>query len=87
MAAIDKIYGSPDEWEEMYSYLGKKPDLRKYMYPKPESHGPLSNFPVAIDYYLIEQPDLPGFMRARIFEQYGSTERRAKNIDKNATHV
>lgn len=76
MAGIDKIYGTSDQWLELYNWCIKSG--RKYliecMYPYAkysEYYRPLSNFGIVNDIELILHCPLR-FVRRRIKEQYGS---------------
>lgn len=78
MAGIDKIYGSPKQWDEMRDWLRmNRPELVRFMYLRPsDEEGPLSNFPHDVDCWLWQQPNLPQFIRARLSEQYTDPEKR-----------
>ena len=77
MAAIDKIYGTKKQWQQLRDWLEKhKPDALCYMYKKPPNscgEYPLSNFPSEIDYWLISNCPLD-FVQERLQEQYKTVE-------------
>lgn len=58
MAAIDKIYGTIDDWVELYVWLKKnKPGYIKFLYDCPSPHSsvkenPITNFPVSADEWI-----------------------------------
>jgi len=58
MAAIDKIYGSQEDYNELKSWLEDNfPKGLKYLYPEEgydKEDRPISNFPIWVDEYLIE---------------------------------
>jgi hypothetical protein len=70
MAAIDKIYGSREEWKELRVWLNtNRWDFMKNMYTEPEISGPLANFTEEQDKWLWENCPL-FFVRNRLKEQY-----------------
>jgi hypothetical protein len=73
MAAIDKIYGSPQQWEELHSFLlENNPDFIERMYPKPRSGvGPISNFDTWQDEWLFKNCPLD-WVEERLCEQHSS---------------
>jgi hypothetical protein len=61
MAAIDKIYGTRDQYDELYTWLQstRKKSALKYFYPRPPDDWiadhpiiPITNFPCSVDYWL-----------------------------------
>lgn len=79
MAAIDKIYGTYDNWLEFHSWVAnsKRPQYCKYFYPTPMSAngyskdhvGPLTNFPTHADKWLYKNCPIK-WVKKRIREQY-----------------
>lgn len=78
MAAIDKIYGTPEQWDAMRDWLStKREEFVQHMYPRPkEDRGPLSNFPLEVDAWLWTQKDLPEFIRDGLRNQYIDPQNR-----------
>lgn len=87
MAAIDKIYGFPDQYEELYQWcLQNLSEALPYFYPrgyffeddgepkKKAEPGPISNFPLNIDIELFKRCPLE-WVRERLREQYPSSGR------------
>ena len=96
MAAIDKIYGTCDEWIQLYEFLkNSKPEYLNQLYRCPDfDRGyddyvdmPLSNFSVEADKWLYQNCPLK-FVKKTISSQYGSRivkgwedkNRKIKNI-------
>lgn len=75
MAAIDKIYGTTEQYDEFYAWCeANKPTLLKYFYDrdgyrKPYDR-PITNFPVWVDKWLLSNCPL-GWVVAAIKDQYG----------------
>ncbi len=75
MAAIDKIYGTRDQWFELHAWLSAfMPIATKYLYPMPSRWAegdrfPISNFPTWVDIALYEECELE-WVKAAIKEQY-----------------
>jgi hypothetical protein len=70
MAAIDKIYGSGEQWDQLAEYLAKrKPKFLNRLYPRPEKDGPISNFSKEQDMWLLDNCPLEFVVNA-ICEQY-----------------
>ncbi len=71
MAAIDKIYGTVEQWQQLHDFLKKeKPEFLRYMYEHNyESEGPLSNFSYEADIWMKRHCPLE-FVQARLKEQY-----------------
>ncbi len=70
MAAIDKIYGTADEWQQFRDWLEvNNSALIDYLYPKPKERGVISSFPHSVDGWLILNCDLP-FILEQIIDQY-----------------
>jgi hypothetical protein len=75
MAAIDKIYGTQKQYDELFEWLNKnKPYAIRYMYMKdgwmPEDERPISNFTHKIDKWLMLNCPI-AFVQKRLKEQYG----------------
>lgn len=77
MAAIDKIYGSQDDWYEFYNWLkNNKASYIKYLYPEEGyefDDRPISNFPEECDMWLLKNCPLD-WVVGRIKVQYGMDE-------------
>lgn len=75
MAAIDKIYGSKNQYKDLKGFLtthNKQHWIALYMYPEPKEYSfesPLCNFPEYIDKWLWQNCDLK-FVRGRLEEVY-----------------
>lgn len=74
MAAIDKIYGSNDQYDEFYEWVGSnRPEIIKHFYPrddfKPITNRPITNLPEKDDMWLLENCPL-GWVTDRIKDQY-----------------
>jgi hypothetical protein len=74
MAAIDKIYGTEEQYAEFKKWLKKhKPSAIKYLYMEggwmPNEERPISNFPQRIDMWLIENCPIE-WVQKRLREQY-----------------
>ena len=58
MAGIDKIYGTPDNWDELHGFLfTHNQDALKYLNPKSDSGEQdiiIAVFPEAVDMWLLE---------------------------------
>ena len=73
MAYIDKIYGTYDQWVELFYWVSqKRPRYCKYFYPTPpiDSEGPITNLPRQADIWLWAKCEIP-WVRERLKEQYG----------------
>lgn len=81
MAAIDKIYGSNEQYDEFWMWAREaKPFILKWFYPKGDynknsPHGydksrPITNFPTEVDMWLLVSCPL-GWVVERIKDQYG----------------
>lgn len=74
MAAIDKIYGTDEEYHEFKTWVyHTRPHLLKYFYPPKmaKSHDrPITNLPNWADITLYRDPDCPQWVKERIEEQY-----------------
>jgi hypothetical protein len=72
MAAIDKTYGTHDEWLQLRAWLKDHyPIALKQLYPEPPSDGEeycLSNFTFETDRYLIQHCELE-FVRTGLIHQ------------------
>ena len=70
MAAIDKIYGTPEQHRELTRWLeSSRPDLQPFLYPEPVTMGPISNFPTWADRWLLDNCPLE-WVITRIRDQY-----------------
>jgi hypothetical protein len=74
MAAVDKIYGSTEQYDEFRLWLAEnKPELMACLYArdgyKNNKSRPISNFPVWADKWLMANCPL-GWVRDAIAEQY-----------------
>ena len=75
MAAIDKIYGTKEQYDELRAYIAKtRPEALVYFY---EWHGgddglthQMTNFPEEIDMWLLESCPL-GWVVEYVRDQYG----------------
>ena len=75
MAAIDKIYGSTEQYDEFYEWCKKhKPEAINYFYPRSgyenDSDRPITNLPESIDMWLLENCDIT-YITEFIKDQYG----------------
>jgi hypothetical protein len=84
MAAIDKIYGTISQYEELRDWLTQnKPEALVFLYSESWSYSewwdgedhPISNFPESIDTWLLENCPIDWVIEA-INEQYGLVARR-----------
>lgn len=75
MAAIDKIYGTIEQYEEFYDWCEEnKPEAIEYFYIWDEEwydgeYHPMTNFPESIDMWLVENCPIDWVVEA-IKEQY-----------------
>jgi hypothetical protein len=73
MAGIDKIYGTKEQWEELFRYLAiNRPQYCKFLYSPWGSTGEpmmISNFPVYADRWLWKHCPLL-WVKDRLKEQY-----------------
>ena len=74
MAAIDKIYGSTEEYDEFFAWIeGNKPEYTQYFYQrdgyKNNISRPITNFPVRVDRWLMRNCPIR-WVKDRIHEQY-----------------
>jgi len=88
MAAIDKLYGSPEQWEELRDWLmNNYPSFLAHMYPKPDTSmiSPnslqIANFSLREDGVLLLTCPLE-WITDRLVEQYGLKAKFSKVIDK-----
>lgn len=80
MAAVDKIYGNGSKWDELYKWLDEMcPVAKRFMYPRPENYGPISNFPRYIDRLLLNSCKIDWVVE-RIKEQH-NLENNPKKIE------
>ena len=92
MAAIDKIYGTHEEWLKLKSWLTAHfPYGLSRMYPEPPMDGEeyhLSNFDVVTDMYLKDHCELE-FVRHTLRQQgYEVPEKPKKpSLNKHAKHT
>jgi len=82
MAAIDKIYGSTEQYDEFLEWVREnKPSLERYFYPRDgfmkDYDRPITNFPESEDIWLIRNCPLD-FVMARLKVQYTSLFREKK---------
>ena len=76
MAAIDKIYGSTEEYDEFLAWIEEnKPEYTQYFYQrdgyKNNISRPITNFPVRADRWLMRPGNCPiEWVKERIHEQY-----------------
>lgn len=73
MASIDKIYGTNEQWNELFRWLARhRPQYCKFLYP-PFGYDPLdrpiSSFPSYADKWLMKNCQLK-FVQDRLKEQY-----------------
>ena len=73
MAAIDKIYGTQDQYLELKNWLDDNcPEYKIYLYPEDgydKKYRPISNFHSDVDDWLKENCSLE-FVQERLKEQY-----------------
>ena len=73
MAAIDKIYGTQEDYDVFYAWLQEhQPAFLRSLYPKRGYYAedrPIANFSVAEDKWLYEHCPLD-FVQKRLAEQY-----------------
>lgn len=76
MATIDKIYGTHDQYFELYDWCSENiPEACKFFYGEREDlnhdeERTLANFPYRIDKYLIQNCPIE-FVQDRLVVQYG----------------
>ena len=74
MAAIDKIYGTTEQYDELKNWLADHATwAMKYLYPRDgyiNNDRPISNFPVNIDIWLLKKCKIDWVIN-KIKEQYG----------------
>jgi len=75
MAAIDKIYGTEEQYAELKLWLqNNKPSAIKYLYMEGgwmnNEERPISNFPTRIDKWLLKNCSIK-WVQERLREQYG----------------
>lgn len=74
MAAIDKIYGTTAQWDELYAWLSAvSPRFIKWLYPRNgynDNDRPISNFPHEADQFLIGHCPI-AWVADAIRDQYG----------------
>jgi len=76
MAAIDKIYGTQEQYDELFNWLKtNKPYAIRYMYMRDGwmlgEERPIANFSYKIDMWLKDNCPIQ-FVQDRLFEQYTS---------------
>ena len=69
MAAIDKIYGTTEQYDEFKAWLMmEKPEALKYLYVrgdyKPGEQRVISTFPEKVDMWLLENCPIPFVIKA-----------------------
>lgn len=74
MAAIDKIYGTTEQFDELYDWLEEHyQELLPCLYPRDgytnDKDRPISNFPVYADKWLMANCPLD-WVKEKILEQY-----------------
>ena len=74
MAAIDKIYGSTEQWDEFYNWaLKNKPSVSRYFYPRDgyedNNDRPITNLPEKEDMWLLDNCPIK-WVTDRIKDQY-----------------
>lgn len=74
MAAVDKIYGSTEEYDEFYTWVvDNNPELQMFFYQRDgyrnNKSRPITNFPTWADKWLMKNCPIE-FVRERILEQY-----------------
>jgi hypothetical protein len=77
MAAIDKIYGTHEQWCELFEFLqrSKRPQYVRFMYrpfgaaTPDDQERPITNTPVYVDRWLWDNCPLK-FVKARLREVY-----------------
>ena len=75
MAAIDKIYGTFDQWCELHQWVArsKRPQYCRYFYPTPiyqKGDGEIMNNPVVVDRWLYENCPFK-WIKKKLKEMYG----------------
>ena len=74
MAAIDKMYGTPVEWEQMRAWFKTNlPQALPYMGPRPDhqENGMLCNLPMELDRRIWALRDsAPAFILRQLHRQY-----------------
>ena len=86
MAAIDKIYGTPEQWHQLHDFLEqRRPDFLRYLYPLSASENenaevPVSNFSYEADAWLKRHCTLL-FVQERLKEQYSDERLRGNEIE------
>ncbi len=84
MAAIDKIYGMPEQWDELSNWLlSNNPEAVRYLYRRPnEKFGypcPISNFPTEIDNWLFDHCPIEWVQQALDYQYNRRNENEARN--------
>jgi len=71
MAAIDKIYGTLEQFDEFYQFIeNNKPGFLKYFYPRwEEGEGPIANMGTYADNWLLRHCKID-FVQERLKDQY-----------------
>ena len=87
MAAIDKIYGTNQEYDEFHAWCAEnKPDILKYFTPREayryEHNRSITNFPEWADKWLLKNCPI-SWVVARIKDQYGITDKKKKQYYHN----
>lgn len=76
MAYIDKIYGSNEQWMELFDWLrfSNRPQYTRFMYcpfgMNSKTDRPITNTPVYVDRWLWDNCPLP-FVKKRLKFMYG----------------
>lgn len=73
MAAIEKIYGTCEQWIDLHHWVAtsKRPQYCQYFYPTPawDKEGPIVNFPKRVDSWIYKNCPFK-WVKKRIKEQY-----------------
>lgn len=87
MAAIDKIYGTQAEWDELRAWLRQhRPTYVRYLYPRPlvsQGQFALSNFGEKADQWLFLHCPIR-WVHERIAEQYAVDFKQARYAEQKA---
>ena len=76
MAAIDKIYGTTEQYDEFLAWIKEnKPEYTRYFYQRDHYENmqdrPITNFPVEADRWLMRSGNCPiRWVKDKIHEQY-----------------
>lgn len=80
MAGIDKIYGTTEQWSELFYWLAEhRPQYCRFLYTPfwTEPVGPISNFPMYADKWLYRHCELK-WVKERIKDQYNGSPLRKR---------